>query len=649
MFLGSFSFMEINQYISIARRWAWLLILGLVLGTASGYGFAKLQTPIYQASTRVIVSRASMQAASGGLSGSSVDYYYISDQQLIATYIELLKASSIFETVSQTLNYPVSSKQVQAAQVGDTRLLSISVTDTDPQRAADIANAVVSALIKQNDELEAGRYKASDENLQTQIKQVEDQIAKYQLDLDNLSTLTVDEQLKQVKAEMEPVQAEVTQLQKDIALNTPAYSTERKTKVAELNARLDQIQPILTLYQQIYTNLVVLGTSGSSASNNNTTATRLQSTLSLYQQIYLNLINTREAVRLARLQNTQSIDLVQAAVPPEEPISPRPFNNAMLAGVVGLMLAAGIVFLIEYLDDTLKVPEDVDRILGLPLIGYIAEMQTSGKDDAEVYVSRQPRSPVSEAFRSLRTNLEFSSVDKPLRTILVTGSEAGDGKTTIATNLAAIFAQGGRRVLLLDADLRRPRVHRFLGIQNRVGLTDLFRDGLSLDSVIHQWTDANSKSMSVITSGSLPPNPAELLGSHKMDAILADLASRVDVVIIDSPPSLVSDAQVLAAKVDCVLLVVQPGKTHSGAARATREQLERAGARVVGAVFNRIPRSHGYYYGGYQYYSPYYSKNNQYLNGNDASVELEPEAVEAEAQPQSLLGKLMNRQNKSDK
>ena len=589
--------MEISQYLSIARRWAWLLILGLVLGTASGYGVSKLQTPIYQAGTRVIVSRASMQAVSGTSSGTGYDYY-ISDQQLIATYIELLKSSEIFDTVSQSLNYPVTSGQVQAMQVGDTRILSISVTDTDPQRAADIANAVVAALIQQNEDLEAGRYKASDESLQVQITQVEQQIEKYQSDLDNLSTVTVEDQLAQVKAEMEPLQVEVTQLQKDIALITPAYSSERKTKVAELNARLGQIQPLLTLYQQIYTNLVVLGTTGKTSANDNTTATRLQSTLSLYQSIYLNLINTREAIRLARLQNTQSIDQVEAATVPMGPISPRPMQNALLAGVVGLMLAAGIVFLFEYLDDTIKTPEDVERALELPLIGYIAEMQASGKDESEVYVSRQPRSPVSEAFRSLRTNLEFSSVDKPLRTILVTGAEAGDGKTTVAANLAAIFAQGGKRVLLMDCDLRRPRVHRFLGIQNRVGLTDLFRDSLGVEAVTYQWSDSNSKSMSVITSGSLPPNPAELLGSQKMNSILAELVSRVDVVIIDSPPSLVSDAQILAAKVDGVLLVVQPGKTHAGAARAMREQLARAGARVVGAVFNRIPRSHGYYYGG---------------------------------------------------
>ena len=635
--------MEISYYLSIARRWAWLLILGLVLGIASGYGVARLQTPIYQASTRVIASRASMQAASSSDTNVN-DYYYISDQQLMQTYIELLKSSSIFDKVSQILGYPVSSGQVEAAQVKDTRILSIAVEDPNPQRAADIANAVVEALILQNEALEASRYKTSDESLQIQIKQVEDQIAAYQTNLDNQSSITLSEQLAQVEAQMLPLQTEVAQLKKDISILSPAYSLERKSKIADLNARLDQVQPLLDLYQKIYADLVVVGASGTTQ-NDNAITTRLQSTLVLYQQIYLNLINTRESIRLSRLQNSQSIDQIQAAVVPQSPIRPQPLSNALLAGVVGLMLAAGIVFLIEYLDDTLKVPEDVERVLGIPLIGYIAEMDKKGKDKEAVYVSRQPRSPVSEAFRSLRTNLEFSAVDKPLRMILVTGAEAGDGKTTIATNLAAIFAQEGKRVMLLDCDLRRPRVHRFLGIPNRLGMTDLFRENLGMDAVIQQWANSSSTSISVITSGSLPPNPTELLGSKKMDRILAEIANRVDVVVIDSPPSMVSDAQVLAAKVDGVLLVIQPGKTHIGAALATREQLDRAGARIVGAVFNRIPRQRGYYYGGYRYYSPHYSHNEKYLNHDGINLEdgLVTAAVKPEAPTRSLLDRVLNR------
>lgn len=640
--------MEINEYLSIARRWAWLLILGLVLGMVGGFGFAKLQTPIYEASTRVIASRASMQAAFSGGAVSGSEFAYVSDQQLMQTYIELLKSSTIFDEVSQTLGYPVLSEQVEAAQVSTTRILGITVEDTDPQRAADIANALVTALILQNEELEASRYAASEESLQSQITQVEAQIASLQSQLDKISSQNLQEQTAQAEAQISALQQDINNLQKEMDDLGRIFTSDAKREIAEKQIQMDQLLSVLGLYQQAYANLVVLGqTEG--GNGNDSTSQRLiqvQSTLSLYQQIYINLLNNLETVRFSRLQNTQSIDQIQMAVAPESPIRPQPLNNAMLAGVVGLIVAAGVVFLIEYLDDTLKVPEDVERVLGLPLIGYIAEMQSKGKSDAEVYVSRQPRSPVSEAFRSLRTNLEFAAVDKPLRTILVTGAEAGDGKTTIAANLAVIFAQGGKRVLLMDADLRRPRVHRFLGIQNRVGLTDLFRDTLTFGEVTHQWGEANSKTISVITSGNLPPNPAELLGSQKMASILAEISSHVDVVIIDSPPSLVSDAQILAAKVDCVLLVVQPGKTHAGAARATREQMDRAGARIVGAVFNRIPRNHGYYYGGYRYYSPYYNQNNQYLDGENVGEESAPATGIQEEKPRSLLSKLRDRQNR---
>ncbi len=636
--------MEIRQYLSIARRWAWLLILGLALGAAGGYGFSNMQTPAYQTTTKIMVSSSANALISN-------PYAVYSDQQLAQTYVQLLTTQPILNGVAGQLGYIVYPEQITAQQIQQSsQIIKITVESTSPQKAADIANQLVQVLIVHNETIQAGRYADSDESLQIQIEQVEAQIAKYQTELDNVSTKSVSEQLDLVTAQMEPLQAEVTELQKQIALLSPPVNNDRKARIAEMQARLDQITPLMNLYQQIYSNLVVLGNPGANVSNDSPMVARLQSTLELYQQIYLNLINSRESIRLARLQNTPNVVQIEAAVVPVNPVRPQPLRNALLAGAVGMILAAGLVFLVEYLDDTLKTPEDVERLLGLPLIGYIADMQSKGKSDAEVYVSRQPRSPISESFRSLRTNLEFSSVDKPLRTILVTGAEAGDGKTTVAANLAAIFAQGGKRVLLLDADLRRPRLHRFLGIQNRLGLTDLFRDGLGVEAVTFQWTDSNSRTLSVITSGSLPPNPAELLGSHKMDSILAELCNHADVVIIDSPPSLVSDAQLLAAKVDCVLLVVQPGKTHNDAARATREQLDRAGAHIVGAVFNRIPRNHGYYYGGYHYYSPYHYQNSQYLTGSDLAATSSAEVTAPREKPsQSILSRLWKRQSQLDK
>jgi len=313
------------------------------------------------------------------------------------------------------------------------------------------------------------------------------------------------------------------------------------------------------------------------------------------------------------LQNTPNVVQIEPALQPEEPIRPRTLMNTALATVLGLMLAAGIVFLVEHLDDTLKTPEDVEHALGIPVLGFVAEMQYKGKSAEEVYVTRQPRSPVSEAFRSLRTNLEFASVQQPIRTLLVTSPGPAEGKTTVATNLAAIFSQAERRVTLLDADMRRPHVHRFLGLSNREGLSNLFRTQARPQTVGR--VKENLPNLMVITSGSLPPNPAELLGSDMMGRILDTLQAENSIVVIDTPPSLVADAQVLAAKVDAVLLVVQPGATHTEAARSSLETFKRAGARVVGVVLNRIPRNRSYYYGGYKYYSPY-SDNKGYYSGN---------------------------------
>jgi len=245
-------------------------------------------------------------------------------------------------------------------------------------------------------------------------------------------------------------------------------------------------------------------------------------------------------------------------------------------------------------------------------------MQYKDNNNEVVYVAQQPRSPISEAFRVLRTNLEFASVQKPIHTILVTSPGPAEGKSTVAVNLAAILALSGKRVALLDADMRRPHVHRFLGLPNRDGLSNLFRIQRDVHSASR--TKLELPQLMVITSGSLPPNPAELLGSDKMSQILDELRKLVDVVVIDTPPSLVADAQILAGKVDAVLFVIQPGITHTEVARASFEQFKRAGARVIGTVLNRIPRNRSYYYGGYKYYSPY-SESKGYYSGNTAEPE----------------------------
>ena len=596
--------MDLRRYIAIVRRWLWLGILGLIIGAAAGYFSTAYQTPVYQASTRFVILRSA---------SSNFDYAaYLDGKQLVETYVQLLTTDSVLTAASDELGYRVGGGQARASQVGDTQFVALTVEDTNPQHAADIANVLVSVLIDQNEQLQSIRYVTSEKNLQEQLDQVLAQINTLQTQINEISSATVADQLVQVQGQIDTLQTQITELEAQIVdLKKKLKTTERDTEIADKEATLAQIEPVLALYQQVYTNLVVLGKPVESADATTTRLEQLRTTLTLYQQIYVNLLNSLEAVRLARAQNTPNVKQVEPAVASSNPIRPRPMQNTMLAAAIGLGLAAGIAFLVEYLDTTLKTMDDIERILNLPVIGYIAQIQHGKKgSDESLYVTRQPRSPVSEAFRSLRANLEFAGVDKPIRRILITSAGPHEGKSTIATNLAAIIAQGGKKVFLIDADLRRPKVHRFLNLTNQFGLSDLFRTAMPVSAVAQ--ISEEHENLHVITSGSLPPNPAELLGSARMDALLTEAGKEADMIVLDSPPTLVADAQVLSSKVDGVILVIYPGNTHADAALATLEQLSRAGARIVGVVLNRIPRNRADYYGGYRHYSPYYSSYHYY-------------------------------------
>lgn len=208
-----------------------------------------------------------------------------------------------------------------------------------------------------------------------------------------------------------------------------------------------------------------------------------------------------------------------------------------------------------------------------------------------------PRSPIAEAYRTLRTNLEFSNLDKSLRALVVTSASSEEGKSTTLANLAVTIAQSGKRVILVDADLRRPTQHQIFDLKNNAGLTDIVRDESLLANPPLQETSVPN--LHVLTSGQTPPNPAEILGSKRMSEIIAALLERADMVLLDAPPLLaVTDAAVLSSKVDGVLLVVSAGKTKRENARKAQAQLEKINARVIGAVLNNVKAESGaqYYY-----------------------------------------------------
>ncbi len=346
---------------------------------------------------------------------------------------------------------------------------------------------------------------------------------------------------------------------------------------------------------------------------------RLQTILAQYRQIHSSLLLSYEQVRLAQAQTENNLVQVEEASPPSRPIRPQTTTNVAIAGLVGFLLGAGIVFLIEAFDDTLKGPDDVNRHLGLPVLALIARHEK----DIRLITASQPRSPISEAYRSLRTNLQFASVDHPLTTLLVTSPSPGEGKSSVAANLGIVMAQSGKRVVLVDADLRRPNLHKILDLNNRKGISTLIvQPKLNLDGSLLQTAVSN---LWMLPAGDVPPNPSELLGSAKMFEIINRVGDHADVVILDSPPVMaVTDSVVLAPRVDGVILVLKPGSTNLGAARQSVEQLRRVGAKLLGVVLNEVDvhrsryryyRYKGYYY---HYYNGEYYRQDAEKNGRSA-------------------------------
>ena len=293
--------------------------------------------------------------------------------------------------------------------------------------------------------------------------------------------------------------------------------------------------------------------------------------------------------------------VVDPAILPTSPESPKPVRNLGLAAILGLLLGLGLAVLRELLDTTVKNPADAAEASGSPVMAGINFDQHAVNQP--LVTTLDSHAPRVEAFRVLRTNLQFIDVDEDSKVFVVSSSLPGEGKSTTATNLAITLAQAGQRVLLIDGDLRRPQVSAMLGLDGSVGLTTVLVGKIALEDAVQEHPGTG---LEVLPSGAVPPNPAELLQSQAMRDLLEHTRKRFDITIIDAPPLLpVTDAALLSSQADGALMVVRHGRTSREQVRASRERLDAVDARALGVVLNMVPnkgRQYGYGYGyGYGY------------------------------------------------
>lgn len=378
-----------------------------------------------------------------------------------------------------------------------------------------------------------------------------------------------------------------------------AVGEEIQAKIDELDARIAEVrQPLADLEAQQAadpTNESLAEQVDELTSQLGPQLTPLQSQRSFYES---QLEDLELSADITRSGGAQVLTVAEA---PDEPVSPNPIRDAAIALVLGLVLGVGLAFLLDSLDERIRGVADLEQISGgLPTLALVPEVE-KGHTESFVAIRDDPKSVQAEAFRSLRTAVKFAGLDSPLKVIQVTSASQGEGKTTAVANLAVALAQGGDRVAIVCCDLRRPRVQDRFGVDLTPGLTDVLVGDATLAHALRRY-DAN---ILILPAGSPPPNPSELLSSHKAAAVIKALAEEFDVVLVDSTPVLpVTDALVTSRFADATVVVVDSRTTARKGASRTLQMLRQVNAPVLGLVLNGLPEGSGYGYGyGYGYES----------------------------------------------
>lgn len=576
--------------------------------------------------------------------------------------LELLNFNKVVQAVRSTVKVSELGKK--------TNIIRIAYQSTRPALSRDIVNAMVQAYLDQTIAFKTEEASRTVSFVEEQLKGVRQDLDKAEIDLQGYKSstgvvelATETEELIRKFSETEKERAAVSLQKKQIefalgALKeatrkgttySPAVSvddplvTAMSTRLAELEMQKEALlsdstqehPQVKTLQSQIAELQRKIRATYETAQNNlsrregdiskrladyevklkqlplaERELARFLRVAKVNANIYTFLLQKHEEARIAKASTISNINIVDPAITPDRPVKPQKKKNILLGLLVGLMTGIGLAFFHDYMDDTIKDADEARQVLAWPLLGLIPHISTELEDgvrsDANLISYQKPKSVAAEAFRSLRTGLHFTTVRKQQKILMVTSSFPGEGKTTISANLAEILSQTGARVLLIGCDLRQPTLHQIFGVADKPGLTELLAGDCELDKVVHH-TGMNK--LDLITAGTIPPNPAELLGSELMSTLLSSLQEKYDHIIIDAAPVLaVSDTPILAQLCDTIVLVLEAGRVPQKAILRVQEILAAVSAPVAGFVINdKAGRAEHYgAYGSYYGYGSAY-------------------------------------------
>ncbi len=538
--------MELRDYLNVIRARKWVILQALVIVTVTALAASLLQTPLYEGQSKVLISEKGSGVNVFGSLGLDISSQ---PERGLQTQVQLMQVRPLLENTIRRLELGVTpetlSKRVKVSAIGQTNIVTVTVQDPDPERAAAIANALGEEFVAWSRDYKRESITAAAE---------------------------------EVSIRLEAAKSEILELGRRI---------QDEGKSDELSAEL----------------AIATGS-------------------------YTTLAGKLEELRVNAALEAGSGRIVSPAAVADEPVEPNPVRNTALGLAVGLVFGLGMAFLYEYLDNTLKSSEEIEEIIGGPVLGLIPAEQYEKGGGRRATIITNPASAAAEAYRVLRNNLDFINFEHNIKTLLVTSAAPGEGKSTVAANLAAGLAQAGKRVVLVACDFRKPTTGQFFGVRNAVGLSDVLTGAHSVKSALQR--PQQEIDLLVLTSGKMPPNPSELLGSEKMRELLETLKDYADWVIIDTPPLLaVADGAAVARWCDGAVLVSKGGTSTRDELKKAREMLESAGGRVLGSVVWGLEARAGgfnYGYGGSGYtsfysYADYYNTSTLEASGGGASVE----------------------------